>query len=181
MTIKSTGASAPPGDDVTVRLTYNGVPVCEKKLSVYAPTSTQMSPTSPIRIEYEEIMYGITPYGWDVWYRFTTLDQFGDPLPDGIEINETFGTFVSDYAGEDWSPLTAVGDTFPTAIFEDLYRILVARPRANPDPALLAHTGYFTKVFHVEQKYYAGSTTSGSGRLIKTHNVQYYRGFAEQY
>lgn len=171
VTIKSTDASGAL-EDVTVRLTYNGVAVCDKTLTVFAPSSTELQPTYPT---YQWWWY--RP-GWKKVYRFKVLDQFGTALPKEIEINEKFGPFVPDYVGENWSPVADSSCMTTGICFSDQYGFLGLL--LTPNPVSRTSPEGATKVFHAQQEYRAGSTTVGQGRLIKSHRAQTYRGETNQ-
>jgi hypothetical protein len=115
--------------------------------------------------------------GWITRYRFKVLDQFGAILPKEIEINEKYGTFVSDYVGENWD-ITDSGTMTSGIGFTDKYGF--SGVLLTPIPVSRTSSQATTKIFHAEQKYRAGSTTPSNGRLIKTHKLQVYRGEAKQ-
>lgn len=182
VTIKSTDASDVE-NDVSVQLTYNGVAVCEKELTVYAPNSTEKWSSYPQTLWYPPVLPS-GPRGYITTYKFWVLDQIGNKLTKDLEINETFGTFVDDYAGQNWSSaVSETGDTWANAIFWDEYKfygspLIPGAP--DPLPVPLSDPDSGTTIFNVQQKYFAGSTTPGQGREIKSHKLQVYRGEAKQ-
>ncbi|MFH1900669.1 MAG: hypothetical protein ABIK26_00270 [Candidatus Omnitrophota bacterium] len=167
VTIKSTDDSG-ASDDVTIKLTYNGTEVCEYKLTVYAPAAAA-------------VVSGPTDSSWGNGYRsvytMEVRDQFGTVLPVEVEVNEDFGAWVSDYAGENWPPVPPNGVMTIGIQLTDMYGIAGTY---TPMPVNPGAVGANTKVDHAEQYYRAGSTIPGNGRLIKTHTFQSYRGKGRQ-
>jgi len=71
--------SSPPGDDVTIQLKINGNPVCDFKMSVYMPTTLDL--TSVVHSNHTKTVFGI-PFlkGYDSYFHYTLKDQFGTAI-----------------------------------------------------------------------------------------------------
>lgn len=120
--------------------------------------------------------------GWISAYLIEVRDQFDRRLPADIEVNESFGTWESDFPNEDWGagPPNGLmtGGAAGTARFWDNYGY--RESTSLPSPVNPGSPGYTQKVDHAPQTYRAGSTDIGDGLVIKTHTFQRYRGMGRQ-
>ena len=177
VTLKSIGASSPPGKDVKIQLKYNGEVLQTHSLTVYTCGYCKLLFGYPTD---ETWPFNFPPYGYWTTYRFQLKDQFGNDLPKEIEVNESFGPFVSDWQGENWDEGT------PNSVFtvdgakvRDNYRALKPWPY-EPTTTNPFESGSWDKVKHAQQYYKTGSLIIGMGKLIKQHKVQLYRGRGRQ-
>lgn len=178
--IMSTSASVAK-DDVTVRLTYNDVVVCTKKLTVFGPKCGVPTPgkTSP------SDLVAASPYsGYDTTYHWQVLDILDDPMPADFLVNEAFGVFIADTSPMNWNApeesngMTNVdGDGVGT--FRDHYgcATLIGEGDENPVPIGWDVPGAGTPVQHSSQWWYAGIDLRAYGKMIIFQYAHYYRGY----
>lgn len=166
--VKSTAASA-TNNDVSIQLAINGQNVCTHQITVYAPTS------SPVIAGPTDSSWGP---GFQTLYTMEVRDQFGTQLPNDIEVNEDFGTWVSDFAGENWPEPSPNGVMAAGAQFTDTYAY--QWQGATPQPVNPIDPNANVTVQHAPQYYRAGNTTIGDGIQVKTHTLQFYRGKGRQ-
>jgi hypothetical protein len=122
----------------------------------------------------------LTPDGYYSRITYKLLDQFNDAMPN-TNVNESFGNFTSDFAGENWPrPDVFGGPTFADGTFFDNLYIQDPEGIYNPSPQAPGTPLGTTKIFHGSHNYYAGSTTSGQGCLVGTGTLQYYLDHADQ-
>ena len=174
--VVSTNASVDV-NDVTIKLTYNGVDVATYSLSVYSADSCI---TTPGMQPYVDSAFG---GGFLTIYYHKVLDAFGDALSGEVEINESFSAWTSDFGGENWgdpnpwSGMTNIyGDGMGT--FRDHYsfdNVGATPPTVNPTAG-----GAGTKVQHATQVWKAGSWGTGAGYWFKQHTMQFYRGYGRE-
>ena len=102
--------------------------------------------------------------GYEVFIRYTVLDQLGTALPNGVSANEQWNTpWIADYFGTDWRESTAGGITVSTATFADNIQgelaTMTPQPTCNPNST--------TPVRPVGQEWRIGSVTLGVGRHVQ--------------
>ncbi|MEN6375920.1 MAG: hypothetical protein ABFD75_14225 [Smithella sp.] len=121
--------------------------------------------------------------GYQSQYTIEARDQFHQPLPREVEVNENWETFTADQpVVVDWMiapPNGTMTGTPATAQFYETYG-MPAGPGRTPQAVNPGDPGAATPVMHAFQQYRAGSTTVGDGRLIKRHVTTYYRGQGRQ-
>ena len=166
--VRSINASAAP-DDVAVRLKINGAVVFTHKLTVYSPASAVLVEGYPFDDSYNN--------GFESVYLMTVKDQFDNVIPYELEVNEDFGVWGPDYLGENWDEPDPDGTITRGRQFPDGY---VVDGELVPMPVHPWHPEADVKVQNAPQWYYAGSTTPGRGKMIKSHTCQYYRGKGRQ-
>ena len=121
--------------------------------------------------------------GYQSQYTIEVRDQFHQPLPREVEVNENWETFTADQpVVVDWliAPPNGTMTGIPAvAQFYETYG-MPAGPGRIPQAVNPGDPGATTPVMHAFQQYRAGSTTVGDGRLIKRHVTSYYRGQGRQ-
>ena len=174
VTVKSTGASSPPGNDVTIAATYDGVTFTNFKMTVLAPDSVDKT-AGPS--DSSSSGFGGTFRTIRTEYTFEVLDQMGADLPHGLSLNEKFRDRVNNVTNSGWDDPDAVGTTSSDNTFKDIFA--KADYLALHEPDMVAHTDSAAgdNVFSVIQEYKIGSATVGNGELVSTHTVQFSRGY----
>jgi hypothetical protein len=169
--IKSTDASTTRGD-VRVRCRWS---LGGRSKTLYH-AFTVFAPNAGVGVARADNAVGA---GFRTLYTIEVRDQFGTRLPRAIEVNETFGAWVSDFAGENWPPPAQVSAmSTASAQVNDRYEFDCAA--CTPTTVNPGTAGAGTRVDHAIQEYRAGSLTAGDGRLIKRHTLQFFRGRARQ-
>jgi hypothetical protein len=103
---------------------------------------------------------------------YTALSFFGVTL-NNIGVNETFGTQVDDFSGNNWPPNTPGGLTIPSSnTFADT--ICAVGPTLTPAPLTPQTPLSSEKIVHSAQSWFVGSVTSGTGVEVQTDTQQYY-------
>ena len=172
ITVKSTTNSTSP-NDVTILLTYNGTVVCDCSFTVRKPGPPESLSGFPADVAWGS--------GFQTTYRYKMRDQFGADVPFDMPVNESFGTWTSDWWLEVWPEPTPNGmNTFTYSgvdhTFADEYGLILGFPLpVNPTDSDATNA-----VQHATQYYRAGSLTPGAGVLIKQHTLQFMRGMARQ-
>lgn len=117
-----------------------------------------------------------TGYRTIIYYRLR--DQFSRNMV-AVGVNESFGAFTSNYAGENWpSPIAFGALTDGSAVFIDQLSAF-DNGTFNPTP-LQPNAPYgTTKIQYGSQKYYGGSITPGHGCQLKEGILQYYLDHAD--
>jgi hypothetical protein len=111
--------------------------------------------------------------GWQSFYQWTLTDLCGNVMS-GTDVNETFGTFSSDYVGENWGLPTATRGYNASANYTDSlgatgtgYTPTIQSPQ-NPLGT--------TRVYHdMPWHDYVFSLTFGSGVSIHTDTQQWWQ------
>ncbi|MCP3959162.1 MAG: hypothetical protein GY719_15030 [bacterium] len=116
-------------------------------------------------------------WGYMTGVVYTVLDDNGNVMPQGYEINEQFGAAVKDDAGTDWRQSNEGGFKPAQPHFAD--RIAGERSDRTPIPKNPQQPLEDHKVQHWEQKWYVGSQTPGEGTLVQTNTFQKYQDHAE--
>lgn len=170
--------------DVTVNFQYNGSNVGDFPLTVYAPLQHFT--------ELVELFHTIgdttkSPPGFSTFASYRFLNQFQERVPRPLEVNEFFDldsveniqsntlwqiSLINQNAG-----LTSTHPSFPLepdpAFFQDKYtRAGVLSPL--PETPLLPNLST-EEVFRVNQKYFTGSPTPGSGRQSSFSRLRFFR------
>jgi hypothetical protein len=170
--MKSTAASTSTGG-VTVQLEHNGTVACTIDTEVYAPDSLDHIDNNDINCLD----------GYMTYVTYTTLDQFGDPLPSDVEMTEYFSTTGQPHDDmtspvPDW-PLPCdcscpAGGAILPPTWQDGINALDG-VSYTPDPQNPGSPLGSTKVDHWHGSWYVGSTTCGGcGVLVKTLKWQRY-------
>jgi hypothetical protein len=167
----STWASINP-DDVSILLIHNDWGTCTHCLTVYTVGPPDLV-VGPEDWNYFD--------GYKTTYGFALKDIFGNPLVNGVELNESFGPEESDYPLENWL-WPGVSTDAPGDAMTDTYAAwdCSGPPPKNPCPVSTTDPNAGTPVDHAVQFYRAGSLTLGRGVLFKYHTLQRYRGKARQ-
>jgi len=155
-------------DDVSIQLKWNGSAVGSVALTVKSPASFEAKGTGDAAL-------GVGFYSI-IWYK--CKDQFGDVLPNAIDINEAWTTAdTSDFAGEDWPrPATSPWVQKDPAFWAD--RIWVNIVGLNPAVQNPQNPLSATKIDHWGQRFRVGSTVSPNGKFIQDNAFQRYRDHA---
>ncbi|MGA2139349.1 MAG: hypothetical protein ABSH14_10850 [Verrucomicrobiia bacterium] len=164
--------------DVVVQFSYNGRPTSTKSFTVSVPMSATLMLGFPVDVPYL--------LGYKSTYRFIIADYFGNPMPNPLQMNEVFGSWVPDQPNSSWPSPTWTPTTTLAATpdeFGDVYGASVAYIPLIYYPSTVCPTcpNADEHVKHAQQLYYAGSLSAGQGVLIDAHNVQYNRGNGRQY
>jgi hypothetical protein len=151
--------------DVSVSLTWNNLCTCWLDTQVYKPASLYFAGNDDL----PDAVYG---YETDITYWI--LDQFGNPLPRAVEINEYWTTpIVDDYFNTTWRGRPATGALASPLGWYDAIggetadRTPVAQNPQNPLGS--------TRVEHWGQNWYVGSTQPGFGVLVQANTLQKYQ------
>lgn len=171
-------------DDVTVNLQYNGQNVGDFPLTVSAPLQRL---TTLVRTIHETGNQDAIPPGFTTKARYHVFDQFGDSLPRPLEFNEFFDLTtvqpIHPYENTTWAiNLVNINGGFTEQLpgsedpdpsyFQDVYsRAGTFQIGPNGVPYTLTplpETPFFpnystVEVFRVNQKYFMGSGTPGTG------------------
>jgi hypothetical protein len=178
--VKSIGWSSTE-NNLTLDLLYSGATVAT------SDTFTVRAPTKTSQVSYvTDNMYGGTQplsSGFSSRYSFLIKDKFDQLLP-GISASESFSTFTSLYSGENWDRPQAVEITLgQDSQLNDEYAGQYTTK--VPTTVLPGSTGASTQVISAPQKYRVGgsgtSYSSGTGFIVKSHDVTFCRGKAYQH
>jgi hypothetical protein len=158
-TVISTAASDEI-DDVTIRLTYDGQPICDHQLTVRTPHELE---------HLQNLDSADANWGYETRIRYRILDQFGDVLPDDVEVNEQWtGAVVADSAGMDWRRGAEGSNTLSPAAWDD--RIQGETAGHVPAPVGPAHADAGVAVYHWPGAWFVGSLSIGNGvQMRSTH------------
>ncbi len=112
--------------------------------------------------------------GWQSVYSWTLRDSCGNGLQ-GLDVNETFGTFATDYAGSNWGRPSQMATYIAGFNFGDL--LAHAGDSSNiPVPQIPQSPLGNTPVYHdTPWKFYAGTLTFGSGVVVHTDTQQWWQ------
>lgn len=162
-------------EDVTINLQYNGQNIGDFPLTVFAPLQRL---TTLVQLYHEVGIADLIPPGFTTRARYHIFNQFGDSLPRPLELNEFFdlASVVKAPAHQDttWANnLTNINGGFTQqlpgsddpapAYFEDRYT-RAGTIGLTPLPETPFFPNYSTdEVFRVNQKYFMGSGTPGTG------------------
>lgn len=159
---------------VQITYTLSGVSVSSNKVkrwTVVQPSSLQqLSLTDGVFIDSN---YQIHPNGFDSEYEYQVKDQFGSNMTN-INVNEDFGTFFSDYPGQNWPMPGPNGRYYPDGKFTDALGADVPAPYTPVSSAPQSPFLGNTKVFHFAHVYRGGSPTPGQGTTIALFTTQFY-------
>jgi len=167
VTVKSTAKST-AANDVTINFTYNGKFICSHHLSVYAPDSLN---------HISDVDNSDATWGYDCKIHYSIRDQFGNNLPNNVEINEKWTTgVVADYACMDWRRGSEGSATVSPTNWYD--HIQGETSTHTPTPQNPQSPLGSTKVYHWGQAWYVGSLTIGDGKHVQTNTLQKYQDHA---
>jgi hypothetical protein len=165
----STAPSAGCVYDVSIYLTYpDHVQSSTFHLLVAQPTTLTLQSGYP--------KDGDSPYG--LGYESTTEWKLGDSCGNsdpGLDFNENFGTFVTDYTGQNWpQPFASYSNSGSNAFVIDS---MIATQEGGyvPSPEYPQVPLGTVKVRHNPWLCYVGSITIGSGLLTYTDTQQNYQ------
>lgn len=116
--------------------------------------------------------------GFRTVYSFQVRDQFNAVLPREVEWNERLGPGIPDFPNPDWPPAAEDGAMVDPRLFVEGY--LFNNNMATPGSVNPSHADAAVKVEHQTQDYYIGSIVPGKGVKVKTHILQWHRGYARQ-
>lgn len=158
---------------VQITYTLNGVSVSSKKIfgwTVVQPSSLQqLSLTDSVFIDSN---FQIYLNGFVSEYRYQVKDQFGSNMT-YINVNEDFGTFFTDYPGQNWPNGTPNGKYTADGQFVDDLGAHVEAPGTPLTSAPQSPLGT-TKVYHFAHVYRGGSLTPGRGTAMGIFTTQIY-------
>jgi hypothetical protein len=177
------GSSQLGSDWVQISYSLNGVtwdsPMHGSYTVLKPSTMARISTSNLPAYYYNPNTQTYIPDGYSTEIKYKLFDQLNDEMP-STGVNESFGTFVSDFAGENWPTPNATGKiTDVNGQFPDTYHVYNLEGTFQPDPQGPSDPLGTTKVQHGSQAYYAGSSTPGQGCLIETGTLQYYLDHAD--
>jgi hypothetical protein len=166
----SKATSAPNTQDVTVTVTWNGVPG-------QGPLNTEVY-TAYKLTHLSDVDSADANRGYSTEIHYSIKDQFNRVLPANIEINEnwTSGLMV-DFGGTNWNQADAGSATVAPANWADEIAgpSIAGPPVPVPVPQAPQNPLGNTAVVHWSGAWFVGSTTNGSGVKVQTNTWQLYQ------
>jgi len=167
-TATSTAPSPGCTYDVSIYLTYpDNVQSSTFYLLVAQPTTLTLQSGYPTDLHSR---FGV---GYDSKTEWQMTDSCGN-ADAGLDVNEVFGTFITDYTGQNWSTPFESSANQPTSYIMDSM-IGTQEGGYVPAPEYPQTPLGTTKVRHNPWLFYVGSLTIGSGLLIHTDTQQNYQ------
>jgi hypothetical protein len=120
--------------------------------------------------------FAAAPAGWQsiIYYQTMSLCSSSGAMT-SYDLNESFGSWTADYAGENWTPATPIsGSAGTNGLWYDWlwYTITSSTPPPqSPTWNCFPHCGT-TKVQHAAQTFRAGTPTTGQGYAIQQNTHQ---------
>ena len=168
------------------RLNCNGRPLgrsrtSTRRLTTGVDSPYQLMPNGPVADSPASYVGGecvknfnYIPEGWESDVPYIILSRFGAQLSH-VYINETFGTFIPDYVGNNWTPPTpgqylSIDGTF----FDDMCSV-TAGYSLTPTTQIPQTPLGNVAIDHANQNWYVGSPTLGSGVQVQTNAFQRFR------
>jgi hypothetical protein len=151
--------------DVTLYVSYGGYQSAPFNVVIATPTTTTLVAGYPT-----DSALGFSGYVSRTAWNLTDSCGSSDA---GLDGNEVFGTFVSDYAGNNWGHPTATSEYWSTSLwYDDIGASGWTTPLAEPPQMPLTNV----KVFHdTPWRLFAGSQSFGTGVVIRSDTQQFYQ------
>ena len=174
-------------EDITLKFKWNDIDIISHKTDVRIPKELALNgdPNYNDKPWDTNTTLGLR-YGFETTIHYKIRDQLNEAMArktknglisPQVEINEKFTTaFISDMFNETWDLGNWGGGLHDPLDVFDTIRVQAIPSTMYPDPYHPNDTGADTAVDHCTQQIYVGSTTEGSGVLVKQHTLQRYRG-----
>jgi hypothetical protein len=183
VTVYTVGRSS-SDQDVTIELQWTpagAITYLDSTLTTGVDSPYQLMPNGPVADSPASYVGGecvknfnYIPEGWESDVPYIILSRFGAQLSH-VYINETFGTFIPDYVGNNWTPPTpgqylSIDGTF----FDDMCSV-TAGYSLTPTTQIPQTPLGNVAIDHANQNWYVGSPTLGSGVQVQTNAFQRYQ------
>jgi hypothetical protein len=166
-TVEATATSPSAGCvyDVSVTVTYNGNTSAPFQVAIIQPTTTTLQSGSPTDAVWNTTGF-LSTTSWNI------TDSCGNS-DGGLDLNEAFGPFYNDYAGNNWGHPSVGNGYYPGSVVSDyIAAVGWTIPSVQTPQSPLSGTTIFHDVPWILRTF---SLTSGSGVSVRSDTQQFYR------
>ena len=170
--------SLPPGGDIKITATANGVPSLPVSLTSRTPHRlilTQVPDNDCDRgLPFPPFIF----VKYLVTIHYEILDNLGATLPPiSIGVNEQLGTIVPIFSGNNWPATAETGFSTSTSRFND--NLWVSADAEFWTPPATCGTGTGVSVWERGQIWRIGSETIAAGRMVQSGLIRFYTDLAD--
>jgi hypothetical protein len=151
--------------DFGIYVTYPDGSVSDTfNVTINVPTTTTLQSGSPT-----DAVYSVTGFVSTTSWNVTDHCGYSDG---GFDVNESFGTFIDDYIGNNWGHPVVGNSYYPGSVISDYVGAVgwtipsTQVPQSPLGSTAVFHSTWFLDVF---------SLTSGKGINVRTDTQQFYR------
>lgn len=166
-------------NDVTIQVSWGEEIIQEFDLTINTAKVCNFSYVEDSTLFWSTVL-GNVFIGFLSEYGDQVLDEYDEPMP-GVFANESFGMKSDDWYLNNWSNFVQGNNpTDENGLIIDKYSCVDYYGTSYPWVLGPGDADAGVKVWHKTQTYKVGSLTSGDGKFVKAHTLQFYRGKARQ-